>query len=118
MKTIPEWFVGGPLHGKDRLTQFPGRQQFAYTYSVNDRDKWRYSRQRFTIGARIIVMWVDMNRTSREMAATMLADLLLAPHESTEPDACICDITETVNAEHPECLIHGNQTSNEIRNGE
>lgn len=101
MKNIPEWFIGGPLHGKDRATQFPGREQYAYTYSVSDRDVWRYFRQRFTIGARIVIMWVDLNRTSREMAATLLADVLLAPHESPEPETCIC--TDSVHSAIGKC---------------
>lgn len=100
MKGIPEWFIAGPLHGKDRLTEFPGRMQLAYRvlepktvhatdhpgFLDYDPQEWVYTRQRFTIGARIIIMWVDLSRTSREYAATLLADVLLAPHETPDPE--------------------------------
>lgn len=104
MKLIPEWFIGGPLHGEDRRKVFP-RDQFG-PFKVppepgkGDGNPFWYHRQRFTIGNRVIVFWWGYD-TSQEVAASMLADLLLAPHEfeterRTEPDPCIC--TDSVHS--------------------
>lgn len=89
MKNTPEWFIGGPLHGKDRRNIFPRDQfgPFQVPESINDaladnyqETRFWYHRQRFTIGNRVIVFWWGYD-TSQEVAASMLADLLLAPHE-------------------------------------
>lgn len=85
MPQLPEWFVSGPLHGQNRRDTHP-YTGIGYEWLPINVDRFTYHVQRFYIGNRVIVFWWGFD-TSREIAASLLADLLLAPHENTEPNS-------------------------------
>lgn len=130
MKRLPEYMIGGPLHGRKRdefpnphwyggyearvgMTEIqcedsshkphhipegesipeccPGRNSSIWGRSAREyTDRWVYVRQTFYIGGRGIHFWTDISRNARQVIASMLADVLLAPHETDEPERCIC----------------------------
>lgn len=89
---VPEWFIGGPLHGKDRLTEcpyartaeirYPHFEHFDAADPFNERatvTEYTYRRTTFAIGRTELTIWV-LYGMDRGDAADRLAEILLAPH--------------------------------------
>ena len=98
---IPEWFIGGPLHGKDRRTEVPGhrRDLFAVPEAIivrPDHDaplpddqptparQRVYARRTFAIGRTVLVIWTVDGMQDHDIG-DQLAEILLAPHHDPEP---------------------------------
>lgn len=98
---IPEWLIGGPLHGKDRRTEVPDhrRDLFAMPQTIvicPDRDgqlpddqptlarQRVYARRTFAIGRTVLVIWTVDGMQDRDIG-DQLAEILLAPHRDPEP---------------------------------
>lgn len=95
---IPEWFIGGPWHGRDRITDCPtpdvgGRiiaQQVPtaklHEAPMTDEDlypsepeRFHYVCRRLRFGSTMLTVWVD--ETMPDLTAQdHLAAILLAPH--------------------------------------
>lgn len=80
----PEWFIGGPLHGEDRA-QRPDLHRVGDAVRIEDwtcpePDRHVYVSRRFAIGETTLTIWVLAGLGEME-AATLLAGILLKPHE-------------------------------------
>ena len=96
MGSYPEWFIGGPYHGMDKLTVAPnvpdyGEVRYDITgwlcdlypnYSYADLGGYysTYTRHVFDIGAVSVPLWADMRVTTKTEVASKLAEIMLAPH--------------------------------------
>ncbi len=89
---LPEWFIGGPLHGEDKLTRFPRVTTHEIRYPhfedfdaadpFNERatvTEYCYGRTKFAIGRTELTIWV-LYGMDRLDAGDRLAEILLAPH--------------------------------------
>lgn len=99
MKMYPEWFIGGPLDGKDKTVEFPGAyfgircdeiwtaEEYAKDPNMDPdlvgevKTEWLYTPQRFVFGGLVIQFWADFRLMSRELISLRLAELVMAPHE-------------------------------------
>jgi hypothetical protein len=91
---LPEWFIGGPMHGTDKVAKF-GNDTAAVFYVMQpaepvafepvafDRqveDRIAYVRQRTGFGsAPLLTIWVADGVDQQEISI-LFAELLLAPH--------------------------------------
>lgn len=107
MNTYPEWFIGGPLHGKDKTEMYPNVHSMVRALPLPEdsanvlghtvtgdwcrwEDEWHYTPQRFVFGGIVIRFWIDYRYTPREIAATDLAKLIMAPHVKKVSQICTC----------------------------
>lgn len=81
---VPEWFIGGPWHGRDKLTHPSVRNVPGFVISYDPAEPESqdrlYEAKRFAIGETVLTIWVyeDLDELT---AATRLAEVLLAPHK-------------------------------------
>ncbi|NEA21596.1 hypothetical protein [Actinomadura bangladeshensis] len=95
---IPQWFIGGPWHGKDRRTECPStrRDTIAVPTPASaspvmpaaDDDRAApaetvYARRRFAIGRTVLTFWADAAMHEADVG-DRLAEILLAPHRGPE----------------------------------
>lgn len=91
MTKYPEWFIGGPLHGEDKLVRFPDAYgmvlwiEYAHSWThdhefIISKLKWQYQRRTFCMGSVVIRIWVDEYLSELE-ATTLLGELIMKPHE-------------------------------------
>ena len=91
---LPEWFIGGPWHGMDKLAHPVTRNMapdnwYVLTYDLSAileedptssaRRGTTYNKQTYMIGEAAFTIWIANNLDLRA-ATTMLAEILLAPH--------------------------------------
>jgi len=95
MSKYPEWFIGGPLHGKnkseyshcpdwhvinaDSIDAGPGIPTQVAT--------WRYRRDTFRLGTVIVPFWTDKRMIAHEQIASLLGEIIMAPHALKEEAA-------------------------------
>lgn len=88
---VPEWFIGGPLHGKDRLIEVPDVQHNViaavdYTEAPGRAPEQRtYVRKNFAIGRTTLTIWIVAGMDEFD-AGDRLAEILLAPHRAPTPE--------------------------------
>lgn len=98
MMRFREYFIGGPLDGKDKLTEFPDIPEWGIirsmeitgdaivTYEGSEiralNIEWIYRQERFQFGGQSIPFWVDNRLISREVIAFRLAELIMEPHQA------------------------------------
>jgi hypothetical protein len=77
----PEWFIGGPLHGQDKLAH-PALGGVNYTHLSTGPDSpdTHYAMRRFAIGRTMLTLWV-YNDVDEPEAGALLAEIMLAPHQ-------------------------------------
>jgi len=93
MQVYPQWFIGGPLDGKDKETEYPTVPDWscirAAEYRDNsddpvwyssDRIDWLYHMDKLTLGAVIVPFWTDRRLMPHVLIATRLGELIMAPH--------------------------------------
>lgn len=105
MRTYREYFIGGPMHGKDKMEVLPGGADWAPIYAMDhkvmdqdilknapfhvaldhamdtDPDRWAYYRRTVHVTEMdTVYVWVDLRRTPQEVARLMMWELLMAPH--------------------------------------
>lgn len=95
---IPQWFVGGPWHGKDRRTECPSIRRDTIAAPApapvspiapttgDDRPvpaQTLYARRGFAIGRTVLTFWADAAMQDVEIG-DRLAEILLAPHRDAE----------------------------------
>lgn len=95
MNKYPEWFVGGPLDGKDKTVEYSTIPNWSvvravdfrsYSFGIDvlfstEQTEWLYRMDKFTFGALVIPFWTDWRFMSREIIATRLGELVMAPHK-------------------------------------
>lgn len=83
----PEWFIGGPLHGEDKLVHFPRVEHVVeFPEFSSDGDtvtKCQYAARRYAIGRTMLTLWVLAELDGLD-AGSLFADILLAPHMVAE----------------------------------
>lgn len=113
MAKYPEWFIGGPLDGDDKTKTFPNIPDWSVvngpmlttlkvgeTISWTDPQyMWAYRREMFHLGTVCVYFWTDNRLISREEVASRLGELIMKPHEITEPEP----EPQTETAERPMC---------------
>lgn len=92
---LPEWFIGGPWHGRDKLADRP-QQEFSDALighhlpvgawaalddpaSVPQPVRFEYRRKTFAIGSTALTLWVAADLPESD-ASDKFAEILLAPH--------------------------------------
>lgn len=107
MNRYREYFIGGPLDGRDKTTEFPNISEWGVVQAIEFTGeetithdgtdpisldiRWEYHQDRFTFGGIRVAFWTDRRYTSRELIMCRLAELILAPHvitESETPNEC------------------------------
>lgn len=100
---LPEWFIGGPWHGRDRVTDYPGpdingviRVRWAApadaaSYATtpqptmpvpSEPKECRYERRQVILIYTLVVVWVEASwpSLSERDICRALMEILLAPH--------------------------------------
>ncbi len=106
MNRYKEYFIGGPLDGKDKAAEFPKVPEWGIveaieftgeetvTYGnidpVSLGTRWQYRQDSFTFGGIRVPFWTDHRYMSRELITCRLAELILDPHIDTRPMPCVC----------------------------
>lgn len=90
---LPEWFVGGPYHGEDKIAKF-GPRETRVVLAPSSGNWWeedrpevfKYERRRFYFGpdSATIVVWVWDGEIR---PWKLLSQILLAPHMIDVPEA-------------------------------
>lgn len=96
MNSFREYFIGGPLDGKEKLASFPNIPEWGIVAAmevtgdaivthegngIRSLDiEWHYKREGFQFGGLYIPFWTDHRFMSRELITFRLAELLMAPH--------------------------------------
>lgn len=80
----PEWFIGGPLHGENKLTGQFAHVQHTVLYIENERTmgeiEWQYSLKKFILGRHVIRCWIDPRMMTDITAQNDIIDFILKPH--------------------------------------
>ena len=90
---VPEWFIGGPLHGDNKLTTCPDNGshevrtvQYNHGGQLDDspvHTEYSYRRTRFALGRTTLTLWVLYGMEHLDVG-DRLAEILLAPHRDKE----------------------------------
>lgn len=93
MKTYPEYFIGGPLDGQDKLTLCPDVPEWeavrwmeepgieTVAPIANDGYAWHYYCHKIRLGGVVLKYWYDGRILSRQIVALRFWELILKPHE-------------------------------------
>lgn len=111
MKQYAEYFIGGPMDGREKTKEFPSTPEWGVVraidflgdppqyedLAVQPMDiEWDYRQGKFVFGGIVIKFWTDARLISREVIACRLAELIMEPHEKQEPEKCVC--TDSVHS--------------------
>lgn len=112
MKQYAEYFIGGPMDGREKTKEFPSTPEWGVVRSIqftgdvltifNSTEEypmdieWDYRQGKFVFGGIVIKFWTDARLISREVIACRLAELIMEPHEKQEPEKCVC--TDSVHS--------------------
>lgn len=95
MKQYAEYFIGGPMDGREKTKEFPSTPEWGVVraidflgdppqyedLAVQPMDiEWDYRQGKFVFGGIVIKFWTDARLISREVIACRLAELIMAPH--------------------------------------
>lgn len=97
MNRFREYFIGGPLDGKDKLTEYPDAPDWSTIRSVDFTGdaivthegntirelniEWNYTQDHFMFGGTRVQFWTDHRMISKEVITFRLAELIMEPHQ-------------------------------------
>lgn len=100
MHTYPQWFIGGPLDGKNKTDEFPTVPDWSYVkameytdgpdlpaWAPNNSIEWIYRMDKLTLGTVTVPFWTDRRLLPHALIATRLGELIMAPHAKETEDA-------------------------------
>lgn len=112
MNKYREYFIGGPLDGRDKAGEFPRIPEWGMVRAIDFTGEaivthddnvirelnieWSYSRDYFVFGGLRVPFWTDSRYMSREMISCRLAELIMEPHIDHRPEPCVC--TDSVHS--------------------
>lgn len=99
----PEWFIGGPLHGRDKTEHSPTVPEYDRVRHVETlpsevmadwpnqsglwtETEWLYRRVTFVFGSVDVPFWTDERLMARSEIESRLGELIMAPHVKDEKD--------------------------------
>lgn len=107
-----EYFIGGPMDGRDKTGEFPRIPEWGAVKATDFTGdaiithddqvirplniEWTYVQDHFVFGGIRVPFWTDYRYMSREVVSCRLAELIMAPHIDHRPDPCVC--TDSVHS--------------------